>query len=69
MIRTITFEAYYYVDVDDGLPLERSERQDVTFTLHGDSVSLVLPPPAARTLYLTASPRMFVQALAGQALK
>ena len=61
---SVSFEAYAY---DPGAgeldPRIRSKRQDVTFTLHGDSVTVYLPPPAACVLYLEVSPRRFADTL------
>jgi len=62
---SVTFEAYHYdAGASELAPRVRSERQDVTFTLHGDSVTVILPPPAACVLYLEVSPQRFAETLA-----
>jgi hypothetical protein len=59
----VTFAAHHYVDRGDDLPREKSPRQDITFEFHADSVTVTLPPPAACTLYLDATPGAFLREL------
>jgi hypothetical protein len=55
--RTTILQAYHYEPGSDGAPYRKSERQDIQFVVNGDSLTIVLPPPAACILYIVATPR------------